>query len=112
MIDLNKILNVVFLIHEEDALIWILNSNGLFSVSLVFANDFEEHPKPCWAKAWFKGINPKVNIFFWIFLQEFILTTDNLLKRGFNIVNRCYLCKNDVESVNHMILHCFYTKRV
>ena len=71
-----------------------------------------EHPEPCWAKAWFKGMTPKVNIFFWILLQDKILIMDNLLKRGFNIVNRCYLCKNDVESVNHMTMHCSYTNRV
>ena len=63
LIDLNKILNVVFLSHEEDALIWKYNPNGIFPVSLVYANAFEEHPKPCWAKAWFKGMTPKVNIF-------------------------------------------------
>ena len=100
--DLNNILNVVFLSHEEDELIWKFNPNGLFSMSSMYVNDFGEHPQPCWAKAWFKGMTPKVNIFFWILLQDFFYTLNNLLKRGFNIVNRCYLCKNDVESVNHI----------
>ena len=37
---------------------------------------------------------------------------DNLLKRGFKIVNRCYLYKNDVEMVNHMTSHCSYSRRL
>ena len=81
-------------------------------MSSVYANAFEEHQEPCWAKAWFKGMTPKVNIFFWILLQEKILTTDNLLKKGFKIFNRCYLCENDVESITHLTLHCSFTKNI
>lgn len=110
--DLNKILNAIFLSHEEDALIWKYNHNGFFSVSSVYSNDFEEYHEPYWAKAWLKGMTPKVNIFFWILLQEFFLTMGNLLKRGFKIVNRCYLCKKDAESVDHMAIHYYYTRRL
>lgn len=57
-------------------------------------------------------MTPKVNILFRILLQDKILTTDKLLKRGFNIVNRFYVCKNVVESVNHLTIHCSYTRRL
>ena len=35
-----------------------------------------------------------------------ILTTNNLHKRGFVIVDWCCLCKSDGESVSHLLLHC------
>ena len=59
-----------------------------------------------------KGLTPKVNIFFWILLQNKILTLENLKKRGFIIVNRCVLCKNDGELVDHIMLHYPFTKKV
>ena len=62
--------------------------------------------------AWVKGMTPKINIFFWILLQNKILTLDNLKKRGFFIVNRCVLCKNDEELVDHIMLHCPFSSMV
>ena len=66
--DLNKMLNAVLLIEEEDSLIWKLNPNGLFSFSSLYLQNFEDCHEPCWAKAWFKSMTPKIKIFFWIFL--------------------------------------------
>lgn len=34
---------------------------------------------------------------------------DNLQKRGFYVVNICVLCKEDEESVRHLLSHCKYT---
>ena len=46
LIDLNKILDVVLFSHEEDEMIQKYNPNGVFSMHLVYANAFEEKPKP------------------------------------------------------------------
>ena len=62
--------------------------------------------------AWVRGMTPKNNIVFWILLQNKILSLDNLKKRVVFIANRCVLCKNDVESVDHIMLHCSFTKKV
>jgi len=35
-----------------------------------------------------------------------ILTADNLRKRKIITVDRCYLCKRDRETVDHLLLHC------
>jgi hypothetical protein len=35
-----------------------------------------------------------------------ILTIDNLRRRGMIVVNRCWLCELDGESVDHLLLHC------
>ena len=80
--DLKKMLNVVFIVHDEDTLIWKFNPNGLFSISSLYGNTFEYCYVPCQAKAQFKGLTPKVNIFFGILLQDKILSTDNLMKKS------------------------------
>ena len=38
------------------------------------------------------------------------LTLDQIQKRGWSLVNRCYLCQMDEESINHILLHCVKTK--
>ena len=48
----------------------------------------------------------KVSFFAWEASHGKILTCDNLQKKGFTLVNRCFMCKEDSESVSHLLLHC------
>lgn len=50
-------------------------------------------------------IPTKVMCFSWTALREAILTQDNLCRRNFQLVNRCYMCQQQSESVNHLFLH-------
>jgi hypothetical protein len=50
---------------------------------------------------------PQGQLFFvWSAALGKILTLDNLRKRQVVVVNRCYMCKKDGESVDHLLLHC------
>ena len=42
--------------------------------------------------------------------MEKALTLDQLQKRGWALVNRCYLCQRHEESIDHILLHCVKTK--
>lgn len=55
---------------------------------------------------------PRVLIFLWLMLQNIILTVDNLMRRGWVMVNRCCLCKQAMESVKHLFGQCQYTDQV
>lgn len=90
--------------HQEDLTVWGIDSRGCFKVSSVFISE-DKVNYPMWAKAWIKGIIPKINIYFWTMLQNKILTLDNLQKRGVYLVNRCCLCKMDLEDTNHLFLN-------
>lgn len=112
LVELRNCLNVFFLIHKEDELIWSNDTSGDYFFTLADADAFANYEEPCWAKAWMKGMTPKVNIFFWILLQNKVLTLDNLQKRGMIIINHCALYKNDRKSVDHIILHCQFAKKI
>jgi hypothetical protein len=43
--------------------------------------------------------------FAWTATWGKILTVDNLRRRGMVVVNRCWLCESDGESVDHLLLH-------
>jgi len=47
----------------------------------------------------------KVSFFVWEASHGKILTCDNL-EKGFALVNRCFMCKEDSESVSHLLVHC------
>ena len=40
------------------------------------------------------------------------LTVDMLMKRGWSMVNRCSLCKDNKESVDHILIHCDKTREL
>lgn len=63
-------------------------------------------------EAWLPGLTPKINIFYWLALQNKILTHDNLMKRGHEMPNRFPLCKNQSETEKHIFILCDYAREV
>ena len=49
---------------------------------------------------------PKVSVFTWEVWWGKVLTMNQLKKRGFQLVSRCPLCKEDKENLDHLLLHC------
>jgi hypothetical protein len=49
---------------------------------------------------------PRVAFFSWMAVRSKTPTIDNLRRRGMIVVNRCWLCELDGESVDHLLLHC------
>ena len=48
----------------------------------------------------------RVAFFVWNAALGKILTTDNLRKRGCVVLDWCYMCRKNGESVDHLLLHC------
>ena len=54
----------------------------------------------------------KVSFFVWEAIHGKILTCDNLQKKGNILVDRCFMCKGDSKSTDHLLLHCQFTVAV
>ena len=48
----------------------------------------------------------RVSFFAWEASWSRLLTLDQLKRRGWNIPNRCYLCKTEEETIDHLLLFC------
>uniref|UniRef100_A0A2N9G3X1 Reverse transcriptase zinc-binding domain-containing protein n=1 Tax=Fagus sylvatica TaxID=28930 RepID=A0A2N9G3X1_FAGSY len=65
-----------------------------------------------WRGIWKSKVPPCVAFFTWTAVLGKLPSIDNLRKRNMVIVNRCCLCKNDAESVDHLFLHCKLAKEL
>ncbi|XP_078150208.1 uncharacterized protein LOC144545516 [Carex rostrata] len=96
-----------------DVVLWRWEMTKSFTVK-SFYKGIEEYPivNDIRARAWNIGAPPRVLIFIWLMLRNRILTVDNLVRRGWEIPNRCVLCKMASESVEHLYSECQYTTMV
>ncbi|RVX20892.1 Protease Do-like 2, chloroplastic [Vitis vinifera] len=47
-----------------------------------------------------------VSFFAWEAVWKGILTMGNLKRRGWTLVDRCFMCKDEEESIEHIVFHC------
>lgn len=97
---------------NKDTIVWGETTNCIYLVTSGYEPMQNIDTTPSWDKAWYLGLIPKINIFFWIMLQNHILMVDNLIRRGNHIPNICILRKKKSESVDHMIIHCDFTRQI
>ncbi|XP_059650347.1 uncharacterized protein LOC132296126 [Cornus florida] len=90
-----------------DNLTWIPSSHGRFEVRSLFLcmSNFASYDFP-WKTIWRSMAPIRVAFFVWTTVWGKILTIDNSRKRGNNFVNWCCICKQNGESVDHLLLHC------
>ena len=55
---------------------------------------------------WNNRVPPKVSMFTWEVWWGKVLTGDQLKRRGFQLANRCPMCKEEEENLEHLFLHC------
>jgi hypothetical protein len=79
--------------------------------ALAFLNE-DEGSKWWWSVVWKWKCSTKNNIFVWLVLANKVLTWDNLQRRGWQGPNRCPLCEQDLESINHLFVTFPITKLV
>jgi hypothetical protein len=91
----------------EDKLWWVPSSKGAFEVRSYYRVLLSHGPISFpWKGIWRTKAPPRVAFFAWTVARGKILTIDNLCRRGMIVVNRCWLCESDGESVDHLLLHC------
>ena len=91
----------------EDKMCWIPSKHKGFRVSdyykILVGNTFLGFP---WKSIWKQKIPSRVAFFVWTAALGKCLTIDNLRKRKVWILDWCYMCKRNGESIDHLFLHC------
>ncbi|XP_071704180.1 uncharacterized protein [Rutidosis leptorrhynchoides] len=103
---------------REDSLLWSAAPDGVYSVSdavrmLAYSNSVNP---PTWSKVvWGNNVPSKVMLFHWLAIRYSIPVYDVLIKRHIlpsSHSNLCVWCLEEVETVNHFLLHCKWTFKV
>ena len=55
---------------------------------------------------WNPVVPPKIGVFAWEAAWGKVLTLDQLKRRGMTFANRCFLCEEDEETIDHLLIHC------
>ena len=91
----------------EDFLSWRESRNGCFSVCSLYRSFTRASSDPFpWSIIWRSWDLVRVSFFAWEASWNRILTCDQLKRRGWNFPNRCYLCKEEEETSDHLFLVC------
>ena len=91
----------------EDNLLVKGSRLGNFSVKTMYNGldlsvDFDFPVRPVWNDV----IPSKISFFTWEASWGKVISLDQLKHRGRTLANRCCLCEEDEETINHLLNHC------
>ena len=90
-----------------DRLYWDLNGSGKFDTRSFYHKIRNVAPSTFpWKEIWKVKLPKIVAFFMWTAAYGQILTLNNLILRDHSLANRCCLCCNNAESVDHLLLFC------
>ena len=78
------------------------SQSGLF---ILFLEPDVSHLFPS-GSIWRVSVPSKVPFFTWEASWGKVLILEQLQRRGYSLANRCILCLSEVETVDHLLLHC------
>ncbi|XP_074265980.1 uncharacterized protein LOC141588437 [Silene latifolia] len=70
-------------------------------------------PTVTWYKwLWNEHVIPKHQFIGWLYAHGAFRTKDKLIKYGLDVDDRCLLCEQDTECIDHLLCECVYSRRV
>ena len=63
-----------------------------------------------WLSIWNPIVPLKLGFFAWEASWGKVLTLDQLKRRGIPLVNKCFLCEDEEETIDHLLIHCSRAK--
>ena len=96
---------------QEDRLILKETRPNGFSIRLMYRKLMHYLPTDFpWHSIWNPIVPPKLGFFAWEASWGKVLTLDQLKRRGIPLVNRCFLCEEEEETIDHLLIHCSRAK--
>jgi hypothetical protein len=105
-LDVVELVSILRLTNEEDEMIWLFNTSGVYSSqSLYKVINFRGIKTVHVPALWHIKIPPRVHFFLWQLINNKVLTRDNLAKRRKIEDPSCLFC-SEAETVQHLFFDC------
>lgn len=65
-----------------------------------------------WRKFWTVPTLPKIRVFMWKVIQNWVACQDNLVRRKCGNNSMCPICENAKETMEHVLFHCPWSRAV
>lgn len=70
------------------------------------------HPPPGYDLIWETWAPLKIKLFLWLALRKRHWTADRHRRHGLDANDNCFLCDQQTESIDHIIVECSYSRQV
>lgn len=98
---------------SRDRIVWAESPNGKFSIKSAWNSVRHRETVVGWHKlVWFKNLIPRHAIILWMAIRGKLYTQDKLVSMGIIQINRCVLCKEEEETLDHLFSSCPFTARI
>ncbi|XP_074266171.1 uncharacterized protein LOC141588637 [Silene latifolia] len=86
---------------------------GKLKLRLLYDIFREKGVKQPWTRGvWHRAVLPKHSFILVLAMQRKLATIDSLSKKGFCLVNRCILCKQQSETHRHLFFQCHFAAEI
>ncbi|CAM8982614.1 unnamed protein product [Rhodiola kirilowii] len=111
--------------ESENKYRWKGESSGVFTVKSAYKMALKVHSleentevgqsntretQGFWKNLWSLKVPARVKIFVWRLYYDCLPTTRNLLIRGCEVIDKCYLCDRPGENAIHVFKNCWWTR--
>jgi hypothetical protein len=98
---------------NQDRLVWRWTSDGGFSVQSAYqALHLGSHPIPGCVRVWEVWAPMRVKLFLWLAIRRRHWTADRRRRHGLEARNACYLCDQQGETIDHIIVECPFARQL
>lgn len=111
---------------RADSLVWHFTPKGIYEVKSGYhlaineqrcgngttASSLSQPPCELWKFIWSLNIQPKLRHFWWRVCRNKLATKENLHRRRCAASQHCPTCNGEVESIEHALFHCSWTRAV
>jgi hypothetical protein len=117
-IDVDAIMRTPIRGEGEDVWAWELERHGMYLVKSAckFLHSRQQQQddmttastsaNDTWRRVWKLDVPPKVKVFWWRVIREFLSAKQVLHKRHVELVSICDTCGNQEESIQHVLMEC------
>jgi hypothetical protein len=99
--------------EQEDKHIWLLSSSGNYTAKSAYDGFFIGSTTfRSWRRIWKSWAPGKCKFFMWLVAHGRCWTADRLARKGLPHPQRCLLCDQEEETMNHLLVSCVFSREV